>query len=90
MSNQKLSISTDQQSSIIRKLSFVYGSEAEELFIEIVRLLESFLGQQSNTPDQTNNGPSKTSKFSHKNIILNSYPDSIISELPLMDARYAG
>jgi glycosidase len=80
MSHQKLSISTSQKNSILRKLSFVYGSEAEELFLEIVQLLDSFLEQQPKAPDQSIPNVLHIPKFSHKDIILNSYPDSIISE----------
>ncbi|MHA1944502.1 MAG: alpha-amylase family glycosyl hydrolase [Candidatus Hodarchaeales archaeon] len=92
MSQQKLTISTKQRDSIIRKLSFVYGSEAEELYLDIVQLLENFLQQNPKSPDQMKTKRSKVSKFSHKDFIFNSYADSIISELstPLEALRKFG
>ena len=80
MINQVNEVSLQLRQTILQKLSFLYGSVAEEIFNEIMDILELFAIQNPKMLQVDKSSKNPRPKISHRDIILNTYSDSIIAE----------
>ena len=75
--------------SIMKKLTSVYGSSANDIFEEIIKILDSFVKTSKSSYTDIRSVNTTNGKLSHKDSIFNTYADSIIADSgPPLQALY--